>query len=151
MAIRLVMIDDEKDLLFINTELFHMLGYVVHSFYCPQQGLTWMLENIDAFDVVLTDQSMPGLSGNELIQRVWVERQVPALLISGYSSNTYLNNAEDPMLLTVEKPISVRRLDELIRSSWPSLESEASPHAQGGDVELKRVGLVTAKAEKSNI
>ncbi|HEX5692489.1 MAG TPA: response regulator, partial [Roseiflexaceae bacterium] len=67
------------------TRLLEKLGYQTTGFTDPAVGLQFFQEQPYGFDAVVTDYSMPGMSGLDLISRLSATRpEVPILLVSGY-------------------------------------------------------------------
>ena len=80
MAAILIVDDDEtiRDTLY---ELFSE-GHLCHTAETAEQALVWLAE--DAYDVVLTDISMPGMSGVELLGHIRQQQpHTPVIIISG--------------------------------------------------------------------
>jgi CheY-like chemotaxis protein len=80
---RILLVDDNHDGLVVRKALLEEAGFRVQIADDPQEGLK-LFRNA-AFDVVVTDYRMPGMTGAELIERI---RQVNAnariILLSGF-------------------------------------------------------------------
>jgi PAS domain S-box-containing protein len=78
-------IDDSKPLLKVTTALLERRGYRVTPFTQPQEAIEAVRADPFAFDLVLTDQNMPDLSGIEV---AWAVRSLrsdlPLILLSGF-------------------------------------------------------------------
>jgi DNA-binding NtrC family response regulator len=77
----ILIVDDDQT---IRDTLYDLFSeeHLCHSAETAEQALAW-LEN-DAYDVVLTDISMPGMSGVELLGHVRQRQpQTPVIIISG--------------------------------------------------------------------
>jgi len=55
-------VDDESALVHLATRTLERLGYRVTGYHDPAQALQEFQARPDAFDVVMTDLSMPGMS-----------------------------------------------------------------------------------------
>jgi PAS domain S-box-containing protein len=78
-------IDDEKALVFLAERQLTSLGYRVTSSTDPVKALELFRANPMDFDAVVTDISMPGMSGIELAKAVLEIRQdIPLVITSGY-------------------------------------------------------------------
>jgi PAS domain S-box-containing protein len=78
-------VDDEEPLVFLVANVLERLGYRVTGCIDPVEGLRQFRSSPQSFDAVVTDLSMPGLSGFELINALYaVRRDIPILLTSGY-------------------------------------------------------------------
>ena len=93
-AERIMIIDDEEQLLNVLTETLKGLGYQVYPFVKPAEALLAFEENPAGFDLVITDQTMPHMTGIFLASRIRQARSVtPIILMTGY------DQLEDPKKL----------------------------------------------------
>jgi len=78
-------VDDEKSIVTLVVALLEGLGYKVTGETSPAHALKTFLENSSRFNVVVTDQSMAGMSGLELMREIHAVRpELPIILVSGY-------------------------------------------------------------------
>jgi CheY-like chemotaxis protein/two-component sensor histidine kinase len=83
---RILLVDDEEDLVAINTQLLEDLGYKVTGLTDSRTALKAVASTPDAFDLIVTDQTMPGLTGAKLAEAVYAIRpDLPVILCTGYS------------------------------------------------------------------
>ncbi|MDO9631128.1 MAG: ATP-binding protein, partial [Humidesulfovibrio sp.] len=83
---RILLVDDESDLLDMVCQFLEPLGYQVAPHNQPEAALEAFLASPQSFDLVLTDQSMPRLSGIQLATRLReVRPDLPVVLCSGFS------------------------------------------------------------------
>ncbi|HYM01745.1 MAG TPA: PAS domain S-box protein [Stellaceae bacterium] len=83
---RILVIDDDVDLTDMLSIGLDRLGYEVVALNDPDEGIAVVAESPGAWDVVISDQAMPGLKGIALLERIKQLR--PALrviLCTGYS------------------------------------------------------------------
>jgi CheY-like chemotaxis protein len=81
---RVLFVDDEEVLVSLGTHILEVLGYQVTGTAQPLDALRQFAEHPDAYDVVVTDLSMPGLSGFQLAQQLLAVRaDVPIVMMSG--------------------------------------------------------------------
>lgn len=82
----IMIVDDESGVTAFLTELLGMHKYEVHAFNDPVKALEWYKENPDKPDLVITDQTMPELTGAELSQQLLtIKQSLPIILCTGYS------------------------------------------------------------------
>jgi signal transduction histidine kinase/ActR/RegA family two-component response regulator len=82
---RVLFIDDEEVLVVLGTHILTVLGYQATGTSRPLEALRMFASDPRAFDVVVTDLSMPGLSGFQLVQQLLdVRPDVPVVMMSGY-------------------------------------------------------------------
>lgn len=91
----ILLVDDEKEITTMTSLQLSRLGYQVTSFNSSRQALDSFRETPDKYDLIITDQTMPELTGIELAKRIKEMRpDTPIILTSGYSeqvdSESYL-------------------------------------------------------------
>jgi DNA-binding response OmpR family regulator len=92
------------------------LGYSAVGFTSSAKALEAFLADPEQFDVVITDESMPGASGSELIRRMRAQRAtLPILLVSGFLSAPVIERAREAGATEVlKKPMSSRQLEAVL-------------------------------------
>ena len=82
---RILIVDDEPANATLAGRNLQRLGYQTVTFTHPREALSWAQEHPEKFDLLLTDLTMPGLTGTELIRQIGLLRpEVPSILCSGY-------------------------------------------------------------------
>ena len=114
---RILVVDDDADLVEMYQSLLSQHGYQVTSFVRGADALEHFQANPDAFDVVITDHIMPGMSGVELAKKLLEMRPgIPILLSTGLG-----RQSAQPHVLDVGikerllKPTPLRELVAAIR------------------------------------
>ena len=82
---RILLVDDSKSLRSIERTMLEQLGYRVRSMSSSTSALELFRSSPDAFDLLLTDMTMPGMTGASLAVEVMKIRPVPVILMTGYS------------------------------------------------------------------
>jgi PAS domain S-box-containing protein len=83
---KVLFVDDEKGMVNVGTQLLAQLGYQAMGKNDPLEALELFESDPASFDLVITDLTMPGMSGDCLIQKMRnVRADMPCILISGYS------------------------------------------------------------------
>lgn len=84
---RILCIDDEQALLVLEKGMLELHGYRVHCVSSSREALTIFRADPAAFDLIITDQTMPELDGLELAREIHqIRSDLPIMLASGYSS-----------------------------------------------------------------
>jgi PAS domain S-box-containing protein len=83
---RVMFVDDEISIVRWGKDMLEALGYEVKVFTNAADALEVFKQNPDHFDVLVTDQTMPGMTGERLAQQVMSYRpKFPVILCSGFS------------------------------------------------------------------
>jgi len=83
----ILFVDDEKDLRNLTRQMLTYLGYSVVCCSSGVDALEKIKEDCSGFDLLITDQSMPGMPGTELSEKVIkLCPGLPIILCTGYSS-----------------------------------------------------------------
>jgi PAS domain S-box-containing protein len=109
---RVLVVDDEAALVKLATETLMELGYSAVGLTSSAKAIEAFLADPEQFDAVITDESMPGMSGSELIRKMRTLRPtLPAVLMSGYLSAAVAERAREAGANEVlKKPLSARQL-----------------------------------------
>ncbi len=84
---RILLVDDEEMLAELGMEMLEDLGYKVTIQLDSVKALKVFNENPDNFDLVITDQTMPELTGSELAKKILqIRPDIPVILCTGYSN-----------------------------------------------------------------
>ena len=82
----ILLIDDETLITQYLTVVLENNGYKVTTYNDPLEGLDYFRKNSDKVDIVISDQTMPDMTGTELAKNILQsEYDVPFILCSGYS------------------------------------------------------------------
>lgn len=121
---RILVVDDDKDIRQLNFEFLIRSGYEVDTAEDGADG--WkMLDAVryapGSYDLLITDNNMPNMSGLELIKRVRSERMIlPIILASGSEP---VNTQWLQLAAVLPKPYSMDQLVQTVQealhwSSW---------------------------------
>lgn len=86
-AERILFVDDDESLAILGEKLLREMGYQVSIMTDSREALKLFTANADKFQLLITDQTMPQLTGTELIQEVKkINPHIAAILCTGFSS-----------------------------------------------------------------
>ena len=113
----ILFVDDEPMLVEMGQAMLQRLGYEVTVRTSSLEALTTFHNEPHRFDAVVTDQTMPGMTGVELARRMLaVQPQLPIILCTGFSS---LISEEQAHLAGIKgflmKPLTKRELGTLLK------------------------------------
>jgi PAS domain S-box-containing protein len=114
---RVLFIDDEEDVAAIGDQMLTRLGYHVTSRTSSRQALALFRLNPSDFDVVVTDQTMPELTGVELAEEILALRpDMPIIMCTGFSHVVDADSAKAAGIRAfVVKPLSKKEIAQTIR------------------------------------
>ena len=93
---RILLVDDEKAGLAAVQKTLESIGYKVSSTMSSVQALGIFRNNPDAFDLVITDMTMPNMTGKELICEIKkIKPDIPTILCTGFSEQIDENEAKE--------------------------------------------------------
>ena len=119
---RLLVVDDEPQTLRMTKRSLERLGYLVHAEDGGQSALDVFTANPDAFDLVITDMTMPGLTGDVLARQILNLRpEVPIILCTGYSdAYPQFQSQELSSIQLLRKPVERQVLARTIKDLFVS-------------------------------
>jgi len=83
---RILLVDDETLIVRMGQKILNRLGYTVVGATDPEEALETFRADPGGFDLLMTDQTMPGLTGDALIRAVRsIRPDLPVVLCTGYS------------------------------------------------------------------
>ncbi|HZP85319.1 MAG TPA: PAS domain-containing protein [Burkholderiales bacterium] len=111
-----LLVDDEEALVRLGEETLAELGYEPVGFSSASAALEAFRSDPDRFDVVLTDEAMPGMSGSQLVTAMRkIRPKIPAVLISGYVGPQTLARAHKAGVQEVlAKPLAARDIARVL-------------------------------------
>lgn len=124
MAKSILILDDDADFNNLLTDIFTQADYDVTSERDPESAVGVFQSK--HFDLVVTDQKMPGLTGEEFIREIKnIRSDIPVIMVSGYLDNDTIRNLiKEGVGGVFLKPLNVFSL--LKKTSSLIEESEAS-------------------------
>lgn len=117
-----LLVDDEVDLTDLLQDMLELLGYGVTCSNSPKAALELFQADPQRFNLVITDMSMPGMTGEDLARElIRICPDVPVILCTGYGDAVFRERAAASgirRLLT--KPFKLQELskalDEIVKN-----------------------------------
>ncbi len=89
----ILLVDDEEDIVVGGKKMLERLGYQVTATSDPRQALNLFMANPDQFDLMITDQTMPHMTGEMLALEILHQRaEFPIILCSGLGSTPQMSS-----------------------------------------------------------
>jgi PAS domain S-box-containing protein len=125
---RILIVDDASLVAQLTRQMLKELGYDAISLTDSQEALTLLRQDPRRFDILITDQIMPGLSGTELALAVRSLRpMLPIIIYSG--SPVELPEELSPErgdTIYIKKPFTIEQLGQALQQLF-QLEEEVRP------------------------
>lgn len=114
---RILFVDDENDLVELGKEILETFGYSVTTSTGGPEALERFRAQPNAFDLVITDMTMPTLTGLELAREILsIRPDLPVILCTGYSDLLSEKKGKDAGIREIlVKPYAIMNLAERIR------------------------------------
>ncbi len=114
---RVLLIDDEVDIVHVNRLMLERLGYTVSAYSDSHKAVAAFESDPQSIDLLITDMTMPGLTGDLVVRAVHARRpDLPIIMCTGFSE---IITAEKAQALGVRKlmmkPLLVGELARSIR------------------------------------
>jgi PAS domain S-box-containing protein len=127
---RILLVDDEEILIEMGQNMLERLGYKVTARINSIEALTTFQNQPDDFDLIITDQTMLGLTGVDLARRILrIRPGIPIILCTGYSSIISEEKARSMGIKGfIMKPMAKKDIAELIRLTLDGNRSRLLPY-----------------------
>jgi PAS domain S-box-containing protein len=114
---RILFVDDEKMLVDIGQQALQRLGYDVVSRTSPIEALELFKAKPDFFDLVITDKTMPGMTGDALVKELLsIRPNLPVIICTGYSQTIDHERAKQKGIKAfVMKPLLISEIAAAVR------------------------------------
>jgi CheY-like chemotaxis protein len=136
---RLMIVDDEGAIGSMLQDALTYFGYRVQTFESPLTAWETFRNAPESVDLIITDLTMPELTGTDLAQRVWQARpELPVVLMTGYTESLDEESAMEMGFTTLlRKPVSLSVIGQTVRTilDQPLLISPARQVQMPGPVE----------------
>jgi len=116
---RILFIDDEQTLVDLGHQMLERLGYEVVTKRSSIEALELFRAEPDRFDLVITDMTMPHMTGDKLAQElIKIRPDIPIILCTGHSRLVSEKKAKEIGIKAfVMKPILRRTIAETVRKA----------------------------------
>lgn len=128
-GVRIMVVDDEHAMTTVLQEFLTMQGALTSIYNSPIAALSAFEEHPEQIDLVITDETMPGLSGMLLAEHMLkLQPGLPIILCTGYSEHATATLAEQAGLAGFfHKPLQLNELLSKIRQSLKTKARNTPP------------------------
>lgn len=123
---RILFIDDEVALANLGGRLLERLGYTLTIMTDSAESLKLFASNPDAFDLVMTDVTMPVLTGDKLaVEMLKIRPDIPVILTTGYSRKIDNETVQQiGIKALIFKPLVTEQLAKIVRKVLDETEAK---------------------------
>ncbi|MBF0260045.1 MAG: response regulator [Desulfamplus sp.] len=114
----ILFVDDDEFIVDMTQEMLERLGYQVESRTDSEDALELFRERPESFDLIITDMTMPQMTGAKLAKEIkQIRPDIPVIICSGYSSMIDEDKARETGIAAyMMKPISMQEMGKTIRN-----------------------------------
>jgi PAS domain S-box-containing protein len=127
---RILFVDDEEVLVRWGEQLLTQLGYMVVTKTTPHEALALFRREAHHFDLVVTDQTMPAMSGEAFARALLAIREdMPIILCTGFSHTITAEKAAHLGLRAfLMKPVNATALAQTIQKVLAATDPHMNQH-----------------------
>lgn len=113
----ILFVDDELQIIDVQKQILEKLGYTVTAITSGLEALEAFQSDQNSFDVLITDMTMPKMTGDKLIQQIKkIRPDIPVVLCTGFSEKIDEAKASDLDIdAFILKPVDKAKLAETLR------------------------------------
>jgi CheY-like chemotaxis protein/anti-sigma regulatory factor (Ser/Thr protein kinase) len=113
----ILFVDDEEAMTHVGRNRLEALGYHVETRTNPVEALELFHSKHDQFDLVITDMTMPQMTGDRLVKEILkIRPDIPTILCTGFSENIDEEKAKEiGVCQYIEKPFNRSVLASMVR------------------------------------
>ena len=114
---KILVIDDDPLLIKLVAEMLEIMGYNTVSSLSGKEALRIFMETPEEFDLVITDMTMPEITGDMLAQElISIRSNIPIILCTGF--NEHISEARAKELGICQflmKPVNMKTLSGVVQ------------------------------------
>ena len=114
-----LLIDDDELLVMLGQDILRRLNYEVDGHVDASQAIDRFRATPQAFDLIITDMSMPKMSGSRVVDEARrIRPDIPIIICSGYSENMNESKAGELGCQYIQKPIEMNAMSQAVRKAF---------------------------------
>jgi PAS domain S-box-containing protein len=123
---RILFVDDEESMVYVGRYRLERLGYKIEIQTSPVQALKLFQAKSDQFDLVITDMTMPQMTGDMLVKEILkIRPDMPTILCTGFSEKIDKERSKELGISAyIVKPLDRRNLAQLVRKVLDNQKEE---------------------------
>jgi DNA-binding response OmpR family regulator len=130
----ILIVDDEEMLMDMMRQVLEQLGYTVSAYTDSADALKAFLACPRVYDLLITDMTMPGMTGTGLAKAVKAVRSdLPIILCTGFNEQISQENSQSLGIQSlIMKPVGMQQLAETIRNVLTPASTERRKNPRFG-------------------
>ncbi len=127
---RVLFVDDEEAIVDVMVKMLRGIGFACEGFTSPLEALQAFRTTPHAFDAVVTDFSMPMMTGTLLARELQrIRPGIPVVVLSGFTADEIATGSGTGVDYVIPKPVSIVELSHALATMLgrPVVTSVASP------------------------
>ena len=127
---KILLVDDQEMIIVVEQQMLTHLGYQVTSCKTPADALELFSATPYDFDLVITDLTMPGMTGDKMaLEMLGIRGDIPIILSTGFSESMTREKIEKlGIRALLMKPVSMDILAKTLRSVLDNSFSGGKTH-----------------------
>ncbi|HIQ36417.1 MAG TPA: response regulator, partial [Desulfocapsa sulfexigens] len=115
----IMVVDDEQAIIDLEQRILESVGYRVTPFIASERALKAFRKSPMEFDLVITDMTMPKITGTQLAEQlVAIRPDIPVILCTGHSRVSMEELLDSPGITDyLAKPINLHQLTDIVRGA----------------------------------
>jgi signal transduction histidine kinase/DNA-binding response OmpR family regulator len=114
----ILFVDDDESIARMMARMLKKIGYQVEVRTNPVEALALFKEKSDQFDIVITDMTMPQMTGDSLAEKMReIRHDIPIIICTGYSSLIDEDKSKKMNMFFIMKPITIVDIGKMIRKA----------------------------------
>jgi CheY-like chemotaxis protein len=115
---RILFVDDEPSIVAMAKRMLERMGYSVEATTSSLEALALFQANPNEFDLVMTDLTMPKMTGEQMAaEMIRVRSDIPIIICTGYSTSMTEGKGSQPGIsAVVTKPLIDHEIAKTVRS-----------------------------------
>lgn len=114
---KILLVDDEEPIARLEKQILERLGYAVTTYHSSTDAYNAFKSKPDAFDLVISDMTMPNMMGDQLAKKISsIRANIPVIICTGFSERIDKEKAEaDGIKGFLMKPVAKSDMARMIR------------------------------------
>jgi PAS domain S-box-containing protein len=115
---RIMVVDDDSSVRSSTQQILQDFGYKTSAFSDGKQAFEAFKKQPDQFDLIITDRTMPRMTGDELSKKIYkIRSKMPMIICSGYGQDPFADEtAKENTPKYLQKPVDSKALLFWIRT-----------------------------------